>query len=178
MSDQFELIKLLWSEGPLGQLTVVSSGLSAAAAVGLSVRASRLQLQVKAFAEQVGKLVKAENVERAIKLCNACGDMPQGKLVKAGLEARLRGNSAMAALQEARPGALAKMQRGLVPAMFIGAMSGLATAALLATHTQAPFFPLALGMEFLDAGVVVFAARQWMAAARDLDLLVRTTGDL
>jgi hypothetical protein len=170
MSDLLDLLKQLWSEAPLGQLALVSSGLSAGAAVWLGVRASSLELNVEAFAEQIGKLINSGNVERAIKLCNACGDMPQGKLVKRGLEARLHGNSAMVAMQEAQPAALATLQRGLVPAMFIGAMAGLSSAALLAAHMQA--------LALLDAGVMAFAARQWMRAARDLNLLVRQTGDL
>jgi hypothetical protein len=177
-ADPVDLLKQLWSEGPLGPLVLVSSGGSVAAAGWLLWRAVTLPLNVVAFGEQVRKLLNAQNVERAIKLCNACGERPQGRLVKFGLEARVRGVSAMEALREARPGALAEMQRGLVPAMFVGSMSALASAALLATHMDARYFPVALGLALLDAGVLVFAARQWMNAVRDIDTLVQLTGDL
>jgi hypothetical protein len=66
---------------------LVLAGLGAVVLIVLLVRAAAGALQTEEFARQINKLLRAGNVERALKLCDAAGARPMAVLARVGLSA-------------------------------------------------------------------------------------------
>src|ERR1700677_912658 len=74
---------------------LVLAGIGAVVLLLLLVRGGAGGLQSAEFAQQVNKLVRADNVERALKLCDAAGARPVAVLARVGLSACLQGDVPM-----------------------------------------------------------------------------------
>jgi hypothetical protein len=128
------------------------------------------------FASQIRKLVDANNVERAFKLCAAAPNAYAVRLAKIGLEARARNASMRDAMHAELPSLLASARAFLLPAVAIGALACAEGVVLLVRGVEGQatgeFDGEVLGPLILLALATAANAARWGAWRRDLDEVV------
>jgi hypothetical protein len=127
--------------------------------------------------EMLRKLIEANNIERAIKLCQ--GNSNDGKnatmrLALVGLEARARGENARDAVRKAFPQCLDDARKGLAVVMAVGVLGFVESVVVFAEGLETE-----LGKHFAGFGVVpavllllvVVNGLRWGGAQRDLEVI-------
>ncbi|MGD0524525.1 MAG: hypothetical protein ABSE49_05260 [Polyangiaceae bacterium] len=107
---------------------LVLAGIGAVVLLVLALRGAAGALQSQEFAQQVNKLLRADNAERALKLCDAAGARPVAVLARIGLSASLQGDIPLEGRVE--HGRMAMSQR--LPAMQARAFRDVVVALVLA----------------------------------------------
>jgi hypothetical protein len=130
---------------------LVLAGIGAAVLVVLLVRGAAGALETDAFALQINKLLRADNADRAIKLCDAAGARPVAVLARVGLSACLQGGAPLEGLLEHGRMAMSRQ----LPAMKARAFRDVVVALVIAGVVT----PIGL-----VAALLVRGDSQWMAA--------------
>ena len=122
---------------------LVLAGIGAVVLVVLLVRGAARALETEAFAQQVNKLLRADNVERALKLCDAAGARPVAVLTRVGLSACRQGDIPLEgrvehgrmAMSQLLPSMQARALRDVVVALVVaGVVTPIGVVAALLVH--------------------------------------------
>jgi len=158
-----------------GSLAYVKLAVIVAAVVAEFVwlaRDSARRVDPNAFSQQVAKLVAANNVERAIKLCHAAKG-PLTEVARVGLEARLEGRDARDAMSKIVPLALTSARSGLVATLLVSALGFVEAGVLFAKGIEEgagggveAFMGLAL---LVIGGLAIRNGLRWGAWRTELD---------
>ena len=138
----------------------------------------RLRVNVVPFAEQMKKLLAADNADRAVKICRAIETTAAAKVALAGLESREHKNDARAAMLDVRARYVSMMRKGLFIALGLGTI-GLIESAVMVVAAVEKEFPqnevtaIAV-LPALLACVMVVNAVRFGSFQRDLDVIVDT----
>ncbi len=137
-------------------------------------------IDADALGAQIKKLVAANNVERAIKLCGAAPNSPITQFARKGLDARLHDKDARALMTEDLPKykALARSSARLV--IVVGAVGLVGSSVLVASGTEkfGEEFALHFGwVPVVIALLVVWNVRWWKTFVDGLELIFRAVCD-
>ena len=119
------------------------AGVGTVVLVVLLVRGAAGALEAEAFAQQISKLLRANNAERALKLCDAAGARPVAVLTRIGLSACSRGDvplegrveHARMAMSQQLPSMQARALRDVVVALAVaGVVTPIGVVAALLVH--------------------------------------------
>jgi hypothetical protein len=171
------LAALIELGGPLAYLKLAVIAAAVAAEIGWSVRDNAQRIDAAALGEQFAKLIAANTIERAIKLCGAATG-PLTTVARAGLEARLTGANAREAMREILPRNLASARMGLPAVLAVSALGFVEAALLLAKVIEEganqgaeAFMGIAL---LVIGGLALRSALRWNAWRTDLDRIIDT----
>jgi hypothetical protein len=117
------------------------------------VRRAATALNTEEFLQQINKLLRAGNAERALKLCDAAGQRPVAVLIRAGVAAWLWENlepgarleRAKMAMGQQLPLLLAPMSRSLILAAVVGACVSVQGAIVLVLSADEQTWPVVGG---------------------------------
>jgi hypothetical protein len=139
---------------------LVLAGIGAAVLLVLHVRGAAGALESEGFTTQINKLLRADNVERALKLCDAAGARPVAVLARVGLSACLQGGDiplegriehGRMAMSQQLPSMQARALRDVVVALVVaGVVTLIGVVAALLVHDERQWMLAAL----VGAGVV------------------------
>lgn len=133
---------------------LVLAGIGAVVLVVLLVRGAAGALQTEEFARQVNKLLRADNVERALKLCDAAGARPVAVLARVGLSACRQGDIPLEgrvehgrmAMSQQLPSMQARALRDVIVALVVaGVVTPIGVVAALLVHNDAQWMVATLG---------------------------------
>ncbi len=136
---------LPFDPGVVAIVFLLLAGIGAAVLVVLLVRGAAGALETDAFALQINKLLRADNADRAIKLCDAAGARPVAVLVRLGLSACLQGEAPLEGLIEhgrmamsrQLPAMKARASRDVVVALVVaGVVTAIGLVAALLVHGE------------------------------------------
>ncbi len=102
---------------PLATMGYVFAGVAAACVIARWLQLAPRQLAANVFGQQIAKLCRADNVDRAIKLCGAAPNAPVAGMMRTGLAELAAGRDADAAARafdEAKPAWVERVGRGRV----------------------------------------------------------------
>src|ERR1700719_2850786 len=124
-------VEILRSGGPLTGVTALFGALALAlAAQRWLTLMYRFRLDAPTFMEITGKLVRAGNLDRAVKLCDTAPSAPLAQVIRAGLARAPQGKRAVSEPMEAAIGERAPALHArigwLKPLALCGAASGIA----------------------------------------------------
>jgi hypothetical protein len=133
---------------------LVLAGIAAVVLVALLVRGAAGALRAEEFGQQINKLLRADNVERALKLCDAAGARPVAVLSRVGLSACREGDIPLEgrvehgrmAMSQQLPSMQARALRDILVALGVaGVVTPIGVAAALLVHDGTQWMVATLG---------------------------------
>jgi len=123
------------------------------------------------FAEQIRKLLAANNPERALKLCNAASG-PVTRLARMGIEARMKGGDLYVTLAGATPVLLKEARAGFPAIIALGALASFEGLVLLVRGFEQGTHGDFVWKVLFPLGFLCFATtlnvQRWLGWERDL----------
>lgn len=129
-----------------------------------------------ALAQQLKKLVDADNIDRALKLCRAAEGAVATQVARAGLEARMQKQDSYAAMDAARTRIIDALRKGHVITLGLGVAALIESGVMIAAAVSKGFPGNEIGaiavLPAVLACVMLVNVMRWNGMQRDLDVVI------